>query len=93
MKSFLYSIQIILSTTLTILFYSSTAFAAVLQTNMPASYVLGRSDFTSSGIISWTTSSIGSPNAMTLDETNHRLFVADGARILVFDDLAQFPII
>jgi signal transduction histidine kinase/sugar lactone lactonase YvrE len=59
-----------------------------ITTGMNASFVLGQNDFTTANTPNLTQNGLGSPEGMALDNSNHRLFVADwssGGRVLVFD--------
>lgn len=57
-----------------------------IATNMNASYVLGQPNFTSNSSAT-TQSGMSSPNDVTYDPDNNRLFVGDGgnSRVLVYD--------
>ncbi len=85
MKLSIHHLQlVVLSLFLALSFVTSSAHAAALQSNMPATYVLGQPDFTTSDAQTTNTSTT-LPDGIAVDEVHHRLFVSDVYRVLVYD--------
>jgi len=59
-------------------------YSAGFTNGMPASYVLGQPDFTTS-VESITQSGLDQPRDVSYDSLNQRLYVADATRVLIYD--------